>query len=100
MTHRTVLVINSGSSSIKYQLMDLEDVHHCVLLASGLVEKIGEPKGRIIHKKFAAGQERKFVEEEHLATHHEGMSRVVALPLPGTPSVTITAQSSALTEPP
>lgn len=28
------------------------------------------------------------------------VSRVVALPLPGTPSVTITAQSSALTEPP
>ena len=74
-----ILVINAGSSSIKYQLMDLEDVHHCTLLASGLVEKIGEPKGRVIHKKFAAGQERKFVEEEHLPTHHEGMSRVVAL---------------------
>ena len=74
-----ILVINAGSSSIKYQLMDLEDVHHCTLLASGLVEKIGEPKGRVIHKKFAAGQERKFVEEEPLPTHHEGMSRVVAL---------------------
>ncbi len=74
-----ILVINAGSSSIKYQLMDLEDVHHCALLASGLVEKIGEPLGRITHKTFAAGQERKHVEEEHLATHHEGMSRVVAL---------------------
>ena len=74
-----ILVINAGSSSIKYQLMDLEDVHQCALLASGLVEKIGEPQGRIIHKKFAAGQELKFVEEEHLASHHEGMSRVVAL---------------------
>ncbi|MGD9782519.1 MAG: acetate kinase, partial [Kiritimatiellia bacterium] len=74
-----ILVINAGSSSIKYQLMDLEDVHHCALLASGLVEKIGEPKGRVIHKKFSGGQEQKFVEEEHLASHHEGMSRVVAL---------------------
>ncbi len=74
-----ILVINAGSSSIKYQLMDLEDVHHCSLLASGLVEKIGEPVGRINHKVFSGGQEKKFVEEAHLATHHEGMSRVVAL---------------------
>ena len=74
-----ILVINAGSSSIKYQLMDLEDVHHCTLLASGLVEKIGEPVGRVIHKKFAGGAERKFVEEEPLPSHREGMSRVVAL---------------------
>jgi acetate kinase len=74
-----ILVINAGSSSIKYQLMDIEDVHHCALLASGLVEKIGEPVGRVIHKTFAGGQEKKIVEEEHLAGHREGMSRVVAL---------------------
>ena len=74
-----ILVINAGSSSIKYQLMDLEDVHHCTLLASGLVEKIGEPKGRVNHKIYVGGQEKKFVEEEPLPTHREGMSRVVAL---------------------
>ena len=74
-----ILVINAGSSSIKYQLMDIEDVHHCTLLASGLVEKIGEPVGRVIHKTFAGGQEQKSVEEEPLPTHREGMARVVAL---------------------
>lgn len=74
-----ILVINAGSSSIKYQLMDLEDVHHCTLLASGLVEKIGEAMGRVNHKIYTHGQEQKFVEEEHLASHREGMSRVVAL---------------------
>ena len=37
---KTVLVINSGSSAIKDQLVDLESG---VGLASGLVEKIGEP---------------------------------------------------------
>ena len=74
-----ILVINAGSSSIKYQLMDIEDVHHCALLASGLVEKIGEPVGRLIHKTFSGGQEQKIVEEESLPTHREGMSRVVAL---------------------
>lgn len=74
-----ILVINAGSSSIKYQLMDLEDVHHCSLLASGLVEKIGEPAGRIIHKTWPGGQETKHIEEEPLPSHHEGMSRVAAL---------------------
>ena len=74
-----ILVINAGSSSIKYQLMDLVDVHRYTLLASGLVEKIGEPKGRVVHKTYSGGQEHKFVEEEPLPTHREGMSRVVAL---------------------
>ena len=74
-----ILVINAGSSSIKYQLMDIENVHQSTLLASGLVEKIGETVGRITHKTFIDGKEQKFVEEEPLPTHHEGMSRLVAL---------------------
>jgi len=74
-----ILVINAGSSSIKYQLMDTEDVHHYRVLASGLVEKIGEPAGRVIHKRFIDGREEKFTEEEPLPTHREGMARVVAL---------------------
>ncbi|MCR2053415.1 acetate kinase [Actinomyces bowdenii] len=44
---RTVLVINSGSSSIKYQLVDPDSGR---ALASGLVERIGEETGAIIHK--------------------------------------------------
>lgn len=43
----TVLVINSGSSSIKYQLVDPETGE---ALAKGLVEKIGEAEGRVEHK--------------------------------------------------
>jgi acetate kinase len=35
-----VLIINSGSSSIKFQLLDMADE---TVLASGLVERIGEP---------------------------------------------------------
>lgn len=42
-----VLVINSGSSSVKYQLLDpLAET----VIASGLVEQIGEPDGHIEHK--------------------------------------------------
>lgn len=46
-----VLVVNSGSSSFKYQLIetDTEDV-----LASGLVERIGEPMGATKHTVYAA----------------------------------------------
>ncbi len=39
-----IMVINSGSSSIKYQIFEMQDRS---VLASGLVEKIGEPDGRL-----------------------------------------------------
>lgn len=41
-----VLVINSGSSSIKYELVDV--ARECAV-ASGIVERIGEPQGRLTH---------------------------------------------------
>jgi len=41
-----VLVINSGSSSFKYQFID---VAAGTSLASGLVERIGQPEGRATH---------------------------------------------------
>ena len=46
-----VLVINSGSSSFKYQLLDMRAER---VLASGLVERIGEPVGRARHTVFFA----------------------------------------------
>lgn len=42
----TVLVVNSGSSSVKYQLVDPEGGE---AIASGLVERIGEPRGAVKH---------------------------------------------------
>ncbi len=41
-----VLVVNSGSSSFKYRLLDLDGER---LLAHGLVERIGQPEGRWVH---------------------------------------------------
>ncbi|WP_441250195.1 acetate kinase [Kitasatospora sp. McL0602] len=41
-----VLVLNAGSSSVKYQLIDMLDGSR---LASGLVERIGEANGRLVH---------------------------------------------------
>jgi len=44
-----VLVINCGSSSVKYSLFRMADGAGGETLASGLVEKIGEAKSRIHH---------------------------------------------------
>ena len=44
-----VLVLNCGSSSIKYQLIDI-DSNSNALLAKGIVERIGLPEGDLIHK--------------------------------------------------
>lgn len=48
-TKNTVLVINSGSSSIKYQLIEPETGRS---LAQGLVEQIGEASGHARHKAY------------------------------------------------
>ena len=44
-----VLVLNCGSSSIKYQVIDIDDNGH-ELRAKGLVERIGLPEGILTHK--------------------------------------------------
>ncbi|BAU86188.1 acetate kinase [Streptomyces laurentii] len=45
-TATRVLVLNSGSSSVKYQLLDMADGER---LAVGLVERIGEETSRLVH---------------------------------------------------
>ncbi len=45
-----ILVFNCGSSSIKYQLLDVQCKGDAVLLAKGLVERIGQSEGRLVHK--------------------------------------------------
>jgi len=50
-----ILVINSGSSSFKYQLIDIDTETE---LAGGLVERIGEEMGRARHSNVAAGGKR------------------------------------------
>lgn len=45
-----ILVINCGSSSIKYQLLDMRSEEDYSLLAKGNLEKIGLPDSKITHK--------------------------------------------------
>ena len=68
---KTVLVINSGSSSIKYQLVDLESGEG---IASGLVEKIGEPVDG--HYKHEYNGEKHELEEP-IHDHEQGLKRVL-----------------------
>ncbi|MEV2235754.1 acetate kinase [Streptomyces phaeochromogenes] len=55
MTATRVLVLNSGSSSVKYQLLDMSDSSR---LAVGLVERIGEETSRLKHTPLTTGESR------------------------------------------
>ena len=66
-----VLVLNSGSSSIKFQLVDPTVSATDAPLVSGLVEQVGEPNGAITIK---VGGE-KFREELEIPDHSFGLKR-------------------------
>lgn len=72
---RHVLVLNSGSSSIKFQLVDPEKDSTQPPYVSGLVERIGEEDG-IINLKFT-GQ--KIEITEPIADHASGLDRAFEL---------------------
>lgn len=74
MSHH-VLVLNSGSSSIKFQLLDPEKDTTQPPYVSGLVERIGEEDG-IINLKFS-GQKVELT--ELIADHASGLDRAFAL---------------------
>ena len=71
-----ILVINTGSSSIKYTLYD-ESAQQA--LASGLVEKIGEATSQINHKVLATNPLQKVTREMRVADHRDGLARMVEL---------------------
>jgi len=62
-----ILVINSGSSSIKFKLIDMIDETQ---LAEGLIERIGLPEGRIKYKT----NDEKIVIEQPVPDHTTGLS--------------------------
>lgn len=66
-----VLVINAGSSSLKYQLIDMETKQ---VLAKGLCERIGID-GRLTHE--AGDKEGKYKAEVPMATHAEAIKAVL-----------------------
>ncbi len=67
-----VLVVNSGSSSIKYQLVDVDSGE---ALATGLVERIGQEIGAFKHE----GPNGVVKLEQPVPDHESGMATVLAL---------------------
>ena len=72
-----VLVINCGSSSFKYQLLDMPGG---TALCSGLVERIGDAMGSLTHKtRPGTDKEAKYAFEQPFPDHTAGMHAVVRL---------------------
>jgi acetate kinase len=69
-----ILVINCGSSSLKYQLIDMTTQ---TALASGLIERIGEPQGVLTHKSHPGTDNEIPIEREEPITDHEAGMRMV-----------------------
>lgn len=65
-----ILVINSGSSSVKFKLLEMETES---LLAEGLIERIGLAEGRIKYKT----NDKKIVIEEPVPDHRTGLAFVL-----------------------
>jgi acetate kinase len=63
-----ILVINCGSSSVKYDLFDLDG--EVKDLARGVVERIGEETSNLIHE---TGEGRKVREKKECSDHHKAI---------------------------
>lgn len=86
-----VLVLNSGSSSIKYRLFEVTERaadrgagaalgdrgSRLEELATGLIERIGEPHGRLRHS-FAGEDPREVVEDRRIDDHADGFDALVS----------------------
>ncbi|GLF94731.1 acetate kinase [Streptomyces yaizuensis] len=73
MTATRVLVLNSGSSSVKYQLLDMRDGSR---LAVGLVERIGEETSRLVHTPLAGEGSAKRERTGPIADHEAALKAV------------------------
>jgi len=72
-----IIVINCGSSSMKYQLLEMEGES---VLVSGLVERIGEEKGELTNKAFPGTDGHKVTEiEQPIPDHNTAMRLAIDL---------------------
>lgn len=71
-----ILVVNTGSSSLKYQLFDMDTT---AAVAGGVVERIGENLGVLTHKDFSSGREKKTRLEQKIPDHQRAMHLAASL---------------------
>lgn len=69
-----ILVLNCGSSSVKYQLLDMIDDNKHHLMAKGIVDRIGLPDGELTHK--ATGKD-KFELRQAIPDHSTGINLIL-----------------------
>jgi len=70
-----IIVVNSGSSSIKYETFDLSSLKAA---SKGLLERIGAPDSRLKHQWLtSAGRWEEIIETRSVADHREGFSVIL-----------------------
>jgi acetate kinase len=71
----SVVVVNSGSSSIKYEAFEMDGLSPAAI---GLLERIGAPDSRLKHRWLnASGGWEETVETRRVADHREGFSFIL-----------------------
>ncbi|HCY88244.1 MAG TPA: acetate kinase, partial [Desulfobacteraceae bacterium] len=66
-----ILIINTGSSSLKYQLFDMTAAG---VLTGGVVERIGEAEGVLTHKTYENGEVKKNKITQAIPDHQAAMN--------------------------
>jgi len=72
-----VMVINCGSSSLKFKLFDMEKNN--VLLADGVVEEIGKEKSKFTYKSFKMKKDEKCVKDVEAKDHTQAVDQVAKI---------------------
>jgi acetate kinase len=83
-----ILVLNCGSSSIKFQLLQMNEE---IVIASGMIDRIGEETSKI---KLEITDGEKIVSESNISNHEDGVNKIIELLL--NPKLHIIADKSEI----
>ncbi len=72
-----VLVLNCGSSSIKYQLLDMNNIDEPTVKAIGVVERIGLESGVLTHNALLEDECKKYKFTDTIQNHEAGISLII-----------------------
>jgi len=75
---KKILVLNSGSSSLKYQLFEMSGTN-CLVIAKGVAERIGEKEARLILKTASGNTVSRDIP---FADHHKVLEQIFGLLVP------------------
>ena len=73
-----ILVLNCGSSSIKYKVLDMKTEKDYTILAQGIVERIGLEMGIVTHKRLI-GDKEKYKKDLPVPNHTVGIKIILDL---------------------